>query len=75
MNMHLGRQKCQTYNQLKYCVLNWLHSQDKPFYIAGMHNLPWQWEKCINVKGEYIEEEWGLAILACMSVFLLVKRN
>jgi hypothetical protein len=57
MNMHLGRRICQTHNELKYCVLSWLHGQDKSFYIADISNVLWQWEKYINVKGEYIEEK------------------
>jgi hypothetical protein len=47
MNMHLGRQKFQTYDKLKCCLLNWLHSQDKIFYAAGISNLPGQWKNVL----------------------------
>jgi hypothetical protein len=38
--MHLGGQKFQTDDELKYDALNWLHSQDKAVYAAGTSNLP-----------------------------------
>jgi hypothetical protein len=40
MKVHLGRQKFQTDNELKCDVLNWLHSQDKTSYPAGISNMP-----------------------------------
>jgi hypothetical protein len=35
MKMHLGGQKFQTDDELKCSVLNWLHSQGKPFVLLA----------------------------------------
>jgi histone-lysine N-methyltransferase SETMAR len=40
MKMHLGGQKFQTDNELEHSVLNWLHSQDRTIYDAGITNFP-----------------------------------
>jgi hypothetical protein len=56
IRMHLG-QKFQTDDKIKRAVLNWLSSQDRTFYAAGISNLS-GWVKCVSVKGEYLEKEW-----------------
>jgi hypothetical protein len=70
MKMHLGGQKFQTGDELKNSVLNWLHSQDKIFYAAGISNLPWQWTKCGSAKGEYLgkEEVFGYSGICILCV-------
>jgi hypothetical protein len=42
VKLHLGGQKFQTDDELKCSVLNWLCSQDKTLYAAGISNLPGQ---------------------------------
>jgi hypothetical protein len=51
--VHLG-QKFQT-DELECYVLNWLHSQNKTLYAAGIINLPGEWgrKKCVSIKQEY----------------------
>jgi hypothetical protein len=57
MKVHLGGTNFQNDDELKHGVLNWLCSQDKTFYAAGISNLPGRWKKCVAVKGEYLEKE------------------
>jgi hypothetical protein len=57
MKVHPVGQKCQTDDELKHGVLNWLRSWYETFYAAGISNLPGQWEECVSVKGEYLEKE------------------
>jgi hypothetical protein len=45
VKMHLRGQKFQTDDELKCSALNWLSSQDKTFYDAGIGNLPGCWKK------------------------------
>jgi hypothetical protein len=52
MKVHPGGQKFQTNDQLEHSVFNWLQSQDKTFYAAGIVSFPGQWTKYVNVKGE-----------------------
>lgn len=53
--VHLG----QTFETDKHehSGLNWLRSQDKTFYAPGIINLLVQWENCVILKGECLEEE------------------
>jgi hypothetical protein len=39
MKVHLEGQKFQTDGELKRGVLNWLRSQDKTFYAAGISKV------------------------------------
>jgi hypothetical protein len=40
MKVHLGGHKFETDDKLRCGALNWLLSQDKTFYAAGISNLP-----------------------------------
>jgi histone-lysine N-methyltransferase SETMAR len=57
MKDHLGGQKFKTDNKLKRGVLNWLCSQPTFFYAAGISALPWRWQKCVILEGQYLEKE------------------
>jgi hypothetical protein len=37
-------------------ALKWLRHQSKDFYAAGFDVLIKQWENCVNVGGEYVEQ-------------------
>jgi hypothetical protein len=37
-------------------VRKWLRQQSKDFYAEGFNLLVKQWNKCINVGGEYVEK-------------------
>jgi hypothetical protein len=37
-------------------VRKWLRQLSKDFYAAGFESLVKQWDKCIDVVGEYIEK-------------------
>jgi predicted GIY-YIG superfamily endonuclease len=60
-------QKFQTGDELKRRVLNWLRSQDKTFYAAGISNLAGRWKKHVSVKGDYVgkEREFGDFVIYC----------
>jgi hypothetical protein len=55
--VHLGGQKFQTDDELKWGVLNWLYGLDKPIYAVGIGNLKDNGKIWGGVKGEYLEEE------------------
>jgi hypothetical protein len=57
VKVYLGGQKFKTDDDLKCDIVNWLCSQDKTVYAAGISSLPGRWKKCVNVKGEYLEKE------------------
>jgi hypothetical protein len=40
MKVHLGGQKFRTGHELELGVLNWLRSQDKTLYAAGISKFP-----------------------------------
>jgi hypothetical protein len=46
MKVHPGGQRFRTVDEHKHSVLNWLHNQDKTFYVAGFIILPGRWKKC-----------------------------
>jgi hypothetical protein len=47
----------------------WFRQQPKEFYAAGFHGLVKQWEKCLNVQGDYVEE-WKY--LSSISIYNLL---
>lgn len=56
MKVHLGGQKCQTDNESKRGVQNWLNSQYKTFYAPGISNLSGRWkQKQKSVNKEHLE--------------------
>ena len=36
--------------------LQWFEGQDSDFYRRGIADLPKRWNKCINLKGDYVEK-------------------
>jgi hypothetical protein len=57
MKVHLRRQQCQTDNESKRGVLNWLSSRDKPIYTASISTCLDYENKIMCVKGDYLEKE------------------
>jgi hypothetical protein len=72
VKVHLRGQKFQTDDELKYSVLNWLHSKGKTFYAVGISSMPGQWKKCVYVKGEYLEK--GMRVDYSGMFILFVKK-
>ena len=35
---------------------NWLRSQDAIFFYEGLNNLIYQYDKCLNKHGDYVEK-------------------
>jgi histone-lysine N-methyltransferase SETMAR len=54
----LEGQKFSADDSLKHGALNWLHSQPTSFCAASIVALPWQWQKCVSVEGQYLEKEF-----------------
>jgi hypothetical protein len=68
--VRLWGRESQTNDGLKRRVLNWLPSEGKTFYAAGISDLPGRWKKC----GENIlKRSESLPILAC--IFFLYKNK
>lgn len=58
----------------------WLSNQEQSFFLQGIKSFPKKWEKCISVRGDYIEKEIffkGLAgFLICqLQNFLIAPRK
>jgi hypothetical protein len=66
MKTHLGGQKFQSNNELKHSVQNWLHSQDKTFYAAGICNLQDDAKNVLVCRENIMKMSESLAILAYM---------
>ena len=43
-------------DEVKEAVTTWLEEQLKSFWLAGIQSLRDKWNKCIQVKGDYIEK-------------------
>jgi histone-lysine N-methyltransferase SETMAR len=43
-------------DQLQKCTNNWLERQPTSFYNQGINDLEHRWEKCVNLKGSYVEK-------------------
>jgi [histone H3]-lysine36 N-dimethyltransferase SETMAR len=56
MKNYLWRKTYSNFQQLSTAVRKWLKMTDKYFFAEGYQKLPGRWQKCINVKGEYIEK-------------------
>lgn len=41
---------------IKKVVHEWLRQQGKEFFTTGIRKLVEQWDKCLNVGGNYIEK-------------------
>ena len=42
--------------QLASAISQWVKRTPKDFFTAGIEKLPDRWQKCVTVKGEYIEK-------------------
>ena len=43
-------------DEVSVAVNQWFRDQPKDFYLAGVRSLKNRWEKCINLRGDYIEK-------------------
>ena len=41
---------------LEKVVKNWLRNQSPEFYKEGISDLRRRWDKCVKVKGDYVEK-------------------
>ena len=41
---------------LKAAVVHWLESQKKDFFKEGIMKLNHRWQKCVDLRGDYIEK-------------------
>lgn len=56
MKSHLRGTRFSSDEELKEAVLEWLNGQNKDFYNEGIRKLIPRWQKCITLKGDYIEK-------------------
>src|SRR5215469_668580 len=43
-------------DEVSVAVNQWFRDQPKDFYLAGVRSLKNRWEKCNNLRGDYIEK-------------------
>jgi hypothetical protein len=53
---HLGGQRHNDDDSVKTTVLQWLSHQAANFYDEGIKNLVVQYDKCLNIGGNYVEK-------------------
>jgi head-tail adaptor len=54
---HLAGKRFADDEEVETEVRKWLRQQSKDVYAAGFDALVNQWDKCINVRGGYVEKE------------------
>lgn len=52
----LRGKKFSNNEEVKEFVGNWLKQQDKDFFASGIKKLVHRWDKCINIRGDYVEK-------------------
>lgn len=57
MNIHLEGRIFQTMMNSNAVSWTGYTVRTKSFYADGTSNLPGYWEKCVSVKGDYLEKE------------------
>jgi len=55
MKVWLATQRFHTNKELMDGVNNWLHNLAAPFFDKGLQKLVSQYNKCLNVDGNYVE--------------------
>jgi hypothetical protein len=48
--------RCADDKEVESEVWKWLRQQSKDFYAAGLDALVKRWDKCMNVRGGYVEK-------------------
>ena len=56
MKVSLATQHFHTNKELMGGVSNWLHNLAAPFFDKGLQKLVSQYDKCLNVDGNYVEK-------------------
>jgi histone-lysine N-methyltransferase SETMAR len=56
MKVWLATQRFHTKEELMDGVNNWLHNLAAPFFEKGLQKLVSQYDKCLNVDGNYVEK-------------------
>jgi hypothetical protein len=52
----LATQQFHTNEELMDGVNNWLHNLTAPFFDEGLQKVVSQYDKCLNVNGNYVEK-------------------
>lgn len=56
LKSHLRGTRFSSDDELTHAAESWLNEQSADFYFCGIDSLKEKWNKCILVKGEYIEK-------------------
>jgi len=56
LKQHLWGRRFSSDTDVQADVTSWLEDQVSGFYLAGMSSLPAKWNKCIELRGGYIEK-------------------
>jgi hypothetical protein len=54
LKQHMACKWFATNADVKQAVTFWLQTPDTSFFCAKIQALMWQWDKCLNVNGEYM---------------------
>ena len=57
MKEQLSGKRFANDEDLKDAVVTWLNSQAATLYSKGIHKLVPRYDKCLNVKGDYVEKQ------------------
>ena len=53
---HLKGQRFSCDEEVKSAVRKWFQKQNTNFFKDGFQKLVWQWQKCIEVHGDFVEK-------------------
>ena len=56
MKEHLAGKRFTDDEDLQYAVMDWLNSQAAVWYEEGISKPVSQYDKCLNVQGDYVEK-------------------
>lgn len=56
LKKHLRGQRFDDDDELTGVAEGWFEGQSSTFYRRGIADLPKRWDKCINLKGDYVEK-------------------
>lgn len=56
LKKHLRGRRFSSDDEVKSCVQQWFEGQEPNFFSEGISSLKSKWEKCVDIRGDYIEK-------------------
>ena len=59
----------------QYVVVTWLNNQAPTWYEENIHKLVPRYDKCLNVKGDYVEKQTKVCAKTCIFSFRIIVKE